>query len=95
MVWPALIRRAMIEIGILDPLDMWQRVVESIEDVTQKRRTFRTAQQEDVCAHPSEAFKAPVHFFDQEPVKTLCGDERFHRDVIGSQRLFFFLEVPL
>ena len=55
----------MIEIGILDPLDMWQRVVESIEDVTQKRRTFRAAQQQDVCAHPSEVFKAAVHFFDQ------------------------------
>ncbi len=69
LVWPALIRHAMIEIGVLDPLDMWQRVVESIEDVTQKRWTFRTAQQQDVCAHPSEAFKAPVH--------TLRAERRF------------------
>ena len=56
----------MIEIGIFDPLDMWQRVVESIEDVTQKRRTFRAAQQQDVCLHESEGFKAAVHFFDHD-----------------------------
>src|SRR5215813_4915061 len=83
LVWPGLNRCAVIEIRILDPLDMWQGMIESTESFTQVRRTFRAAQQQDLCLQTSKSFKTVFHFFDQKPVKTLCGEEHCQRDVIG------------